>query len=160
MSSRGEPARDTTIVLVRPMVASDSAAVLAILQESPEASPWSECAILESAGHAAAWVAEQGGALAGFLIGRVVADEFEILNMAVARAHRRRGIAGQLVQKALRSAGMAGGKRAHLEVRASNEAAISVYRRQGFKQYGRRVQYYQYPPEDACLFSFEISSME
>jgi ribosomal-protein-alanine N-acetyltransferase len=134
------------------MISSDAPNVLSILQESPEASLWPENGILESASHGMAWVAEQDGGVAGFLIGRVVADEFEILNMAVARAYRRRGIGGQLVRQALESSRMAGAKQAHLEVRASNEGAISLYMRYGFRQYGRRVGYYQ--------FTVEISSMQ
>jgi ribosomal-protein-alanine N-acetyltransferase len=156
MYPRGESDKSSSAVPIRGMISADAPAVLSILQESPEASLWSENGILESAIHGMAWVAEQDGGVAGFLIGRVVADEFEILNMAVARAHRHRGIASQLVQEALQSSRMAAARHAHLEVRASNEAAIALYRRHGFRQYGRRVQYYQYPPEDALLFTVEM----
>ena len=148
------------MIPIRRMIVSDGPAVLSILRESPEASLWSEEAIAESAVRGMAWVAEQDGVVAGFLIGRAVADEFEILNMAVSRAHRRRGIAGELVREALRCPQMAGARRAHLEVRASNQAAIALYVRHGFQPSGRRGQYYQHPAEDALLFTLEWKSTE
>jgi ribosomal-protein-alanine N-acetyltransferase len=156
MRPGAESDKGSSIVVIRGMIAADAPAVLSILQESPEASLWSENGILESIIDGMAWVSEQDGRVAGFLIGRVVADEFEILNMGVAAAYRRRGIASRLVREALERARMAGAKKALLEVRASNEAAIHLYRRHGFQQYGQRLQYYQYPPEDAILFSVEM----
>jgi ribosomal-protein-alanine N-acetyltransferase len=158
MGSPDLPAKGSSIIVIRAMISSDVPAVVSILQESPEASLWSEKSIFGSAILGTSWIAEQDGCVAGFLIGRDVADEFEILNMAVARAHRRRGIAGQLVREALQSAGKQGAKRAYLEVRASNEAAISLYQRHGFTQSGRRERYYESPPEDALLFTVEMIS--
>jgi len=156
MRPGAESEKGTSIVPIRGMISVDAPAVLSILQESPEASLWSENGVLESIIHGMAWIAEQDGRVAGFLIGRVVADEFEILNMGVAAACRRQGIASRLVREALERARMAGARNAHLEVRASNEAAISLYRRHGFQQQGRRDGYYQYPQEDALLFSMEM----
>lgn len=164
MGSPGLPAKGFSIIVIRGMISSDTPAVMSILRESPEASLWSEKSIFESAilgtSWGTSWVAEQDGCVAGFLIGRGVADEFEILNMAVARAQRRRGIAGQLVHEALLSARKAGAKRAYLEVRASNESAISLYARHGFTQSGRRERYYESPPEDALLFTVEMNSTQ
>jgi [ribosomal protein S18]-alanine N-acetyltransferase len=156
MPKDAESEKVSPIVPIRGMISPDAPAVVSILQESPEASLWSENAILESILTGTAWIAEQDGRVAGFLIGRVVADEFEILNMGVAAAYRRRGIASRLVRDALERARMAGARNAHLEVRASNEPAISLYRRHGFQQCGRRDGYYQYSLEDALLFSVEI----
>lgn len=160
MSSPSQPAKNSSIVSIRAMTSSDAPAVVSILRESPEASLWAENSIVESANCGMAWVAEQDSNVAGFLIGRGVADEFEILNVAVAHAYRRRGIAGQLVRVALRCSRRAGAKRAYLEVRASNGAAIFLYSRHGFVQNGRRERYYQYPAEDALLFSVEMNSMQ
>jgi ribosomal-protein-alanine N-acetyltransferase len=80
---------------------------------------------LESASQGIAWAAELDGCVAGILIGRVAADEFEILNLAVRQACRRRGVATQLVRAALDYARTAGATQTYLEVRASNEAAIA-----------------------------------
>lgn len=159
MRPQARSEKSSSLLVIRQMVPADAPAVLAIQQESAEASAWPETSILECAKCGMAWVAEQDGAVAGFLIGRTMADEFEILNMAVARAHRRRGIGSRLLREALQRARAAGVEKAHLEARTSNEAAISLYMRHGFRQYGRRVGYYQYPLEDALLFSVDINSM-
>ena len=160
MGSGSKSARDPSAVAIRGMISSDVPAVLSLLRKSPEASLWSEKSLLESAAQGWAWVAEQDGTVAGFLIGRAVADEFEILNMAVARGHRRRGIGGQLVRQTLQRVRKSGARSAHLEVRASNQAAIHLYQLHGFAASGRREQYYQHPPEDALLFTMEWKSTE
>ncbi|MBZ5645148.1 MAG: ribosomal protein S18-alanine N-acetyltransferase [Acidobacteriia bacterium] len=160
MGPGNELADERSAISVRAMIPSDVTSLLSILQESPEASLWTESGILEFAALGMALVAEQNGAVAGFLIGRAAADEFEILNMAVARAWRRRGIAGLLVTEALRRARTSGARRAHLEVRASNRAAIGLYERHGFAPSGRRGEYYQHPPEDALLFTVELRSAQ
>jgi ribosomal-protein-alanine N-acetyltransferase len=138
-------------VMVRRMSASDACAAHSILNESPEASIWSAESLLESVSQGIAWAAEQDGRAAGILIGRIAADEFEILNLAVGKASRRRGIATQLVSFALECARRAGARRTYLEVRASNEGGIAFYTRMGFRGCGRRANYYRDPIEDAVL---------
>jgi ribosomal-protein-alanine acetyltransferase len=138
---------------IRTTSPSDIAALLSILAESPEASLWSEASLLDTCSSGTAWVAERDGRVVGFLIGRIAADEFEILNVAVARSHRRRGIASALVKAALECARTAGARRAYLEVRASNQAAIALYVRHEFCICGRRARYYQHPVEDAMVLS-------
>jgi ribosomal-protein-alanine N-acetyltransferase len=125
-----------------------------MLHESPEAASWSRESLLQLASvEPATWVAERDGGVAGFLIGRVAAAEFEILNMAVSPAHRRSGIGSKLLAFALEFSIRAGSTRAYLEVRASNGPAISLYARHGFTECGRRTRYYREPDEDALLFS-------
>ena len=149
MSSPGEKIANSPAVTVRRMSASDVSAGLSILEESPEASIWTRESLLESANRGNAWVAELGGSLAGILIGRVAADEFEVLNLAVAKAQRRRGVATQLVKVALEGARIAGARQAYLDVRASNKGGIALYERLGFRACGRRSNYYRDPMEDA-----------
>jgi ribosomal-protein-alanine acetyltransferase len=146
-------------VSVREMSPSDVSAVSSILQESAAASSWPEESILESARSGIAWVAEEQSGMIGFLIGRGVSDEFEILNLAVAKSHRRRGVATQLLKAMTAHLQQAGTRRVYLEVRTSNEAAIALYVRHGFCQNGRRVRYYQNPVEDAILFSWEATAI-
>jgi ribosomal-protein-alanine N-acetyltransferase len=136
---------------VRGMSASDVSAVLSILEESLEASIWTRESLLDSANGGNAWVAELGGRVAGILVGRVAADEFEVLNLAVAKAQRRRGVATQLVKVALESARIAGARQAYLDVRASNKGGIALYEQLGFRVCGRRSNYYRDPIEDAIL---------
>jgi ribosomal-protein-alanine acetyltransferase len=141
-------------VIVRDLRIEDRLAIGNILAESPDAARWLVDSLPEAAsGGMRAWVAELNGELSGVLVGRMAADEFEILNLAVSRARRRRGIASHLLDAALSWSRGAGTKRILLEVRASNQAAIGLYARYGFMACGRRKQYYQNPPEDALLFA-------
>jgi ribosomal-protein-alanine acetyltransferase len=107
----------------------------------------------------AAWVAELNEVPVGFLIGRITADEFEILNMAVSKAHRRSGIGSKLLETALEFSRIAGCARAFLEVRASNEPAITLYARHGLTECGRRARYYREPVEDALVLSLSLSGI-
>jgi ribosomal-protein-alanine N-acetyltransferase len=158
MSADRGASKGTLGVLVREFAASDVPAVLAILQESPEAAAWSRESLLQLSSIApTAWVAERDGVVAGFLIGRSGADEFEILNMAVSGAHRRHGIGSKLFESALEVSRKAGSARVYLEVRASNEPAIALYKRHGFTECGRRVRYYRDPVEDAILLSLFLA---
>jgi ribosomal-protein-alanine N-acetyltransferase len=141
-------------VPVRLMRASDVSAALSILMESPEASMWSRESLVDSASRGIALVAELDGSIAGILVGRIAVDEFEILNLAVGKLWRRRGAGASLVAAALERAKSGGANKAYLEVRASNEAAIALYERMGFRVCGRRPNYYRDPVEDAVLLDF------
>jgi len=143
-------------VSVRRMFASDASAALSILRDSPEASVWSRESLLESVSGGVAWAADLDGRVVGILIGRVAADEFEILNLAVAIESRRRGVATQLVSAALEYARTSGARQAYLEVRVSNEGAIALYARLGFRICGQRPNYYRNPPEDAVLLALHV----
>jgi len=151
MLAPGEKIGKSPAVTIRRMSASDASAAHSILKESPEASIWSRESLLESVSQGIAWAAELDGRVAGILIGRVAADEFEILNLAVRKACRRRGIATQLVNSAVEYARAAGARRTYLEVRASNPGGIAFYTHMGFRECGRRPNYYHDPMEDAVL---------
>jgi ribosomal-protein-alanine N-acetyltransferase len=157
MAASGKLSKSAVEVTIRKLAASDVPTVLTILQESPEAAAWSQESLLQLASSKpAAWVAEVNGFPVGFLFGRIAADELEILNMAVAGAHRRKGIGSKLLESALEFSRVAGCMRAYLEVRASNKPAIKVYARSGFLECGRRAHYYRDPVEDALLLSLNL----
>ena len=78
----------------------------------------------------------------GFILVRVVADEAEILTLAVDPARRRRGYATALVVAAAEAARGFGAKTLHLEVATGNTAALTLYQACGFVQTGRRRGYY------------------
>lgn len=83
-----------------------------------------------------------GGAIAGFIISRIAADEAEILSVAIARAQRGRGLAQALLRLHLgRLAGL-GVRSVFLEVGEDNEAAGRLYDNAGFEEVGRREAYY------------------
>ncbi len=82
---------------------------------------------------------------AGFLIGRVVAGEAELLTLAVDPGARKRGTGGRLVDGFLAGAKARGAESVFLEVLATNLPAQSLYARKGFEQKGKRRGYYQSP---------------
>ena len=80
--------------------------------------------------------------LAGFLVGRVVAGEAELLTLAVAPEARRQGIAARLLAAFLAEARARNAETAFLEVAADNQAALALYRAGGFAPVGLRPAYY------------------
>ncbi|MES2002131.1 MAG: GNAT family N-acetyltransferase [Pseudomonadota bacterium] len=77
----------------------------------------------------------------GFALARTVADEAELLLIAVAPDHHRRGIGSMLLDDFIHRSQASGVARVHLEVRDGNPA-IAMYRRAGFTPVGRRRDYY------------------
>ena len=95
----------------------------------------------------------------GFILFRVVADEAEILTLAVRPQARGRGQGGDLTRKAAMAAAAAGARRLFLEVAEDNAAARALYHRVGFEPVGRRPRYYVRPgaaPVDALLLSLNL----
>ena len=139
-----------------PMAEAHVAAV-AELEQVCFSAPWSEASVREELTNPLSlWlVALAGGQVAGYVGSQTVLDEADMMNLAVAPQHRRQGIARQLVEAlgdALRAQGV---QSLTLEVRASNEAAIQLYRSLGFTQVGRRARYYTKPTEDALILRKE-----
>jgi ribosomal-protein-alanine N-acetyltransferase len=90
----------------------------------------------------------------GFLLGRVVAGEAELLTVAVAPQNRRAGTGRRLVSGFLAEAQARGAESAFLEVAEANIAARNLYAACGFEHAGRRRGYYHRPdgsPEDALI---------
>ncbi|WP_339932666.1 GNAT family N-acetyltransferase [uncultured Brevundimonas sp.] len=95
----------------------------------------------------------------GFILIRVVADEAEILTLAVRPEARGRGQGTQLTRQAAAAVAAAGARRLFLEVAEDNAAARALYRRAGFEAVGRRPRYYTRPgasPVDALLLSLNL----
>jgi ribosomal-protein-alanine N-acetyltransferase len=125
----------------------DLAEVAAIQAESPEASQWQVDSYLRLDFR----VAAESGRITGFLVARTLAPgERELLNLAVGRLNRRRGVAGGLVKSLLEASPGA----VFLEVRESNLAARGLYKSMGFKEVSLRKNYYEAPPEAAIVMKF------
>lgn len=103
-------------------------------------------------------VVEEDGQVMGFIVGRVVADEWEIENIAVGGPARRRGLGSHLLGEFLNMMRRRGGRTVFLEVRESNLAARKLYEKWAFLETGRRKGYYQDPPEDALVLRFSFPS--
>lgn len=78
----------------------------------------------------------------GFALGRVIADESELLTLAVDPEDRRRGHARHCLTELIAAAAGRGARRMHLEVAADNAAALGLYEALGFEVTGRRKGYY------------------
>jgi ribosomal-protein-alanine N-acetyltransferase len=140
-----EPKREHIAPLIRGLRPKDVAALTSILREAPEAANWTQASYQESMNSpgAVAFVSESDGKVSGFLIGRQVVDEAEILNLAVALSARRRGEGGALLRAAVEEFRARGASRVFLEVRESNAAGIAFYEKHGFCKTGRRAGYYR-----------------
>ncbi|MDX1421749.1 MAG: GNAT family N-acetyltransferase [Kiloniellales bacterium] len=104
-------------------------------------SPAAVAALLEAPG-CFALAARAGARARGLVLGRAVARECEILWLAVAPAHRRRGLGRRLLQGALDQAARRGAETVCLEVAVANAAARALYEAAGFQCCGRRPGYY------------------
>jgi ribosomal-protein-alanine N-acetyltransferase len=95
----------------------------------------------------------RGDAPSGFVLSRVVADEGEILTVALAAEARGQGHARPLLAHHLDELARAGARAVHLEVEEGNLPALAVYRRLAFEEVGRRAAYYAKPdgPATAAL---------
>ena len=105
-----------------------------------------------------ALVVVEGRDVAGYVLLSRALDEVTVLNIAVTPVCQGRGLGRLLLSAALRVAGEDGARRCLLEVRASNRAAIALYRRCGFTEDGVRKGYYpgESRREDALLMSKEL----
>lgn len=99
-------------------------------------------------------------AIIGYIVCWIVADELHILNLATEPAQRRKGIARLLVLAVLKYCYERNVQRAFLEVRTSNEAALSLYDGLGFVRSIVRKDYYDLPVEDAVVMSLEQDSFQ
>jgi [ribosomal protein S18]-alanine N-acetyltransferase len=91
-------------------------------------------------------------AVSGFLVALQLGMEWELENIVVAPAERRRGLGQQLLEVLISTARSTNSEAVFLEVRESNAAARSLYEKAGFELIGRRKAYYANPPEDAVLY--------
>lgn len=117
--------------------------------------PWSPASLASSIADPACFVAvaEHDGHVAGYIIASFVADESELLRIAVMPHLRRCGVARALMERYVKECTSRGAVQCFLEVRCSNTAAVSLYEKYGFKEYARRGAYYRAPLEDASLMS-------
>ena len=95
----------------------------------------------------------ENGAVLGYVGMMFVLDEGYISNVAVAPAHRRQGVADDLISALMMRAEELGLAFVTLEVRAGNEPAKALYAKHGFVPVGRRKNYYDLPKEDAILMT-------
>ena len=125
---------------------SDLEAVMAVMNDSFDPSfgeAWtkSQCAGLIPMPGVWLTLAWQDEEVAGFALSRSVADDAELLLLAVRSRDQGRGVGKSLLDEFMKDARARGARRLHLEVREGNHAA-SLYQRAGFSLVGRRPNYY------------------
>lgn len=101
-------------------------------------------------------VAEISGETAGYAGMHRILDECYVDNVAVFPRFRRRGAARALMKFLTARAGEKDARFLTLEVRASNAAAIALYESLGFREAGRRGDFYRAPKEDALLMTLYL----
>lgn len=120
----------------------DLALALAALHAEAFDAPWSAEAFADLLGQAGVVLEGDDD---GFILIRAVADEAEILTLAVRPLARRQGVGGHLVEAASRRATALGASRMFLEVAEDNAPARGLYGSLGFEAGGRRPRYYPRP---------------
>lgn len=99
------------------------------------------------------FTAENNGEILGFILFYLLPPEMQILNVAVRKSARKQKLGSLLLKSAINYADI---NLVTLEVRASNQPAINLYKKFGFKIDGVRKNYYERPKENAVLMSLEI----
>ena len=132
-------------------------AQVALLERLCFSAPWSENAIRsELTNPLSLWVvAVDGKTVAGYVGSQSVMGEADMMNLAVLPQYRRMGVGRQLVDSLIEYLRNNQVSCLTLEVRASNDAAQSLYENKGFHQVGRRPNYYANPKEDALILRKE-----
>jgi [ribosomal protein S18]-alanine N-acetyltransferase len=142
---------------IRALEFRDIESILTIQLACPEIAQWTSWDYERVAkGEMAGWVFEESSELLGFLVGRRVVAEIEILNFAVRADARRKGIGDELLQSALAWAASFSAEQVILEVRSANETALRFCERHKFKTAGRRRNYYSLPDDDALLLTLRL----
>ena len=140
------------MITVQPMKKEDISMVVT-LEENTFSTPWSYEALEESflKDNYYFLVAKQENIVVGYVGMYVVLQEGDITNIAVAKEVQGQGIGTKLLKELLEVAKKHGTETINLEVRVSNESAISLYKKHGFEIIGRRKNFYTKPEEDGYL---------
>jgi ribosomal-protein-alanine N-acetyltransferase len=154
-----DPAKHVSILWALPEHAEDLASLHAPLFDAP----WGAATFRELLNNpgSISFLARAGRPpeTIGLVIGRVAADEAEVLSLGVCRAWQRAGIGRRLMEAVCRAARKAEARKLYLEVAAGNSAAIGLYKELGFAEAGRRKGYYQRaggPADDAINLAIAL----
>lgn len=122
--------------------------------------PWSVSSLNYELGNSEAilQVATSRESIIGYVCIRSILDVTHLLKITVLPEFRRSGVAFHLLEKALQKLRQVKGENLQvtLEVRESNNAAISLYEKSGFTENGRRKGYYKNPDEDAVIMGLNL----
>ncbi len=103
--------------------------------------------------NSATFVAVEDDKVIGFINAHFVLDECYLNNMAVVSHYRKHGVGNSLIEALMQFAERKDFAFITLEVRKSNQNAISFYEKHGFVFVGERKNFYDHPNENALLFT-------
>lgn len=123
-------------------------------------SPWSGEMFLEEIriGYAYVLASPAETCIIAYICGLLLYDEFNITNLAVARAHQKKGYGQAMISFMIDNLRRNNCYKFFLEVRETNLPAIRLYEKFGFKIAGKRRKYYSHPQEDAVMMELNISA--
>jgi ribosomal-protein-alanine N-acetyltransferase len=133
----------------------DTVEAVALLEANCFSTPWSETSIRgELENPYSIWlVVLEENALAGYLGVQFGPDGGDIMTIATDPAFRGKGIGRLLLNTMVQQRQEKGLDWLTLEVRPSNAPALKLYEALGFRQVGKRPNYYKNPREDALLLT-------
>jgi [ribosomal protein S18]-alanine N-acetyltransferase len=143
--------------VVRPMAQQDLDAVLDLGMRTPGSPHWTRGNYFDLV-HlpGVKLVAEAAGQLIGFAVATLTADIGDLETIVVDSRHRRQGVGIALLEGVIEWTRESRAQRLELEVRVTNQPAISLYERFGFCRDGVRPGYYRDPEEDALLMGLDL----
>lgn len=146
-------------IIFRPMSLADVTTVHSI-EQAAHYHPWTQKLLTEAVAHYHCWLLVEQQQILGYGILKVVADEAEILNIAITPAHQGKGLGKQLLAKLMLEAEQLKAQECFLEVRESNTHAYRLYEQFGFNEVGRRANYYPAPQgyEDALIMVYSLAT--
>jgi [ribosomal protein S18]-alanine N-acetyltransferase len=128
---------------MRAMTMEDLDEVFAI-EQAVQAYPWTRGNFTDAlSGGYLCCVDEADDAIRGYAVMMPLPDEAELLNIGVAAGQQRKGLGRAMLCEMLAAAREKHMRRVFLEVRASNTAALALYRSAGFAEIGLRRNYYR-----------------
>lgn len=132
---------------------------IVMIEESAHLNPWDEDIFKRcfEAGYYV-WGLAQDKELVGFVIYSLQVGECHILNLCVNKPFQGKGFGEQLILYAMNQAKQQGATIVFLEVRRSNQPALSLYKKVGFSKVGERKDYYpkESGREDALIFAKDL----
>ncbi len=128
---------------IRPWTKADLA-VIAQMEKDCFSDAWTEDMLADCLRYPyyRTFLAEEGGRVCGYGVLIALFEDGEIANIAVSAPFRRKGVGRSLMLAMQDAAKSLGTTRSLLEVREGNERALALYEGLGYREYGRRANYY------------------
>lgn len=144
-------------VQIRDLMPEDVQSVLAI-EKASFTTPWSEILFMNEIfkPRSLPRVAVIGETIVGYICANYLLDEGHILNVTVHPDFRKKGIATRLVLQMIDLLDKESCRTIFLEVRLTNNAAIGMYQKAGFRIISARKNYYTLPVEDAVIMALQL----